>query len=170
MPERRGFAQNSHLQKSFMVDLAIKDYNPILYFMIRRRASSPLEQLATYWQVLGFMAVAFARHLLEIERANDHKTYLKARQLEAWLCGALGLLTKQIDEHERPLSCEADERARQYLKTVFCMLTALLYFSRSLMRRVKGIGLSIQAASDNRALCKRAPDTPPEQCAYLDSS
>ena len=153
-----------------MAGLVNKDYNPILYFMIRRRASSPLDQLATYWQVLGYMAVAFARHLLEIERASDHKTYLKAQQLEAWLCGALGLLTKQIDEHKRPLSCETDERARQYLKTVFCMLTALLYLSRSLMRRVKGMGRLTHAASDNRAHRKRAPDAPPEQCAYLDSS
>ena len=138
--------------------------------MIRKRPSyTPLEQFATYWQMLGFAAVAFARQLLMMERAGDHKTYLKARQLEAWLCGALGLMTKQISEQDGADISEADLPAAQYLKTVFCMLTALLYFSRALMRRVKGLDIKAHSTLERGNPTLYEPYAAPQRYAYCDS-
>ena len=138
--------------------------------MIRKRPSySRLEQFATCWQMLGFAAVAFARQLLMMERAGDHKTYLKARQLEAWLCGALGLMTKQIAAQDGAEVSEADLPATQYLKTVFCMLTALLYFSRAVMRRVKGLGTEAHCTLERGHPAFYAPHAAPQRYTYCDS-
>lgn len=139
--------------------------------MIRTRASqSPLGTLAALWQMLALSAVALSRQLLEMERAGDHRTYLKAQALEAWVCGALGLLTKQIGEHEDAPSDTGDTAAGQYLGVAFSMLTILLYFARALMQRVKGLGAQAPSGNLTHATLFERIWPRPQSHTYNDSS
>ena len=62
---------------------------------------SSLQMLAAQWRLLGMIAVAFSRQLLQFERSGDRRTYRRAQMLEAWLCAALGELTQQLGRSRR---------------------------------------------------------------------
>ena len=140
--------------------------------MFRHKSTSRLQQLAAGWQTLGLMAVAFARHLLVLERRGNRSAYQKAEQLEGWVSAALCVLNSQIAE-DIPAKTPRDRLAKQYLCMLFGMLSILLYVSRALKHRLR-----VNRAPRLTGMCAaNAPLSDPHRqfiapqgFAYLDSS
>ena len=140
--------------------------------MIRNRHLSPLQALAVKWQLIGLLAVAFARLLRRYEDTRAHGTGAQAEQLAVTLRTAHCLMTEDVEEAlgGRTPQTEEDERALAYLHRIALCLLALSFVATSIRRRALSPACWRDMGAPHRRKVIASYLLPVGEAAFLDSS
>lgn len=115
------------------------------------------QTLAVRWRALGLLAVAMARHVMNLKRRRAPNALRQAELLEAWLFAAIAEMTTDVRAETavtgKPAREDEHADARHYINIVYAYLMILALFVRQLIS-------DLRAAGDNWAVLLGIPAIP----------